>query len=122
MVRNHSRWFLRNLALDRNVVAAGSDCGVRAVRKEPGMTVCFTGDITARSSGWQYGLRQMAVGKQSCAKSSPSSKTTAATSPPPATALLRRELATQIEQELLRFADPDKQAVLIIALKHLDPL
>ena len=36
--------------------------------------------------------------------------------------LLRRELATQIEQELLRFADPDKQAVLIIALKHLDPL
>ena len=36
--------------------------------------------------------------------------------------LLCRELATQIEQELLRFADPDKQAVLIIALKHLDPL
>src|SRR5271165_4409590 len=86
MVRDHSRWFLRNLALDRNVVAAGNDCGVRAVRKEPGMTVCFTGDITARSSGWQYGLRQMAIGKQNCAKSSPSSKTTAATSPPPATA------------------------------------
>ena len=36
--------------------------------------------------------------------------------------LLRHELATQIEHELLRFADPDKQAVLIIALKHLDAL
>jgi len=34
--------------------------------------------------------------------------------------LLRRELATQIEQEVLRFADPNKQAVLIIALKHFD--
>ena len=29
--------------------------------------------------------------------------------------LLRCELATQIEQEVLRFADPNKQAVLIIA-------
>ena len=36
--------------------------------------------------------------------------------------LVRCELATQIEQEVLRFADPDKQAILIIALKHLDPL
>jgi len=34
--------------------------------------------------------------------------------------LLRRELATQIEQEVLRFADPNKQAVLSIAVKHFD--
>ena len=36
--------------------------------------------------------------------------------------LLRRELATQIEQEVLRFADPNKQAVLSLALKHFDSL
>jgi len=34
--------------------------------------------------------------------------------------LLRRELAIQIEQEVLRFADANKQAVLSIALKHFD--
>ena len=32
--------------------------------------------------------------------------------------LLHRELATQIEREVLRFSDPNKQAVLVIALKH----
>ena len=35
---------------------------------------------------------------------------------------LRGELATQIEQELLRFADPNERAVLSIALKHFDSL
>ena len=34
--------------------------------------------------------------------------------------LLHRELATQIEHEVLRFSDPDKQAVLAIGLKHFD--
>ena len=34
--------------------------------------------------------------------------------------LLHSELATQIEHEVLRFSDPDKQAVLAIALKHFD--
>jgi hypothetical protein len=34
--------------------------------------------------------------------------------------VLRNELATQIELELLRFADPDKRAVLALALKHFD--
>ena len=34
--------------------------------------------------------------------------------------VLRNELATQIEGELLRFSDVDKQAVLTLALKHLD--
>ncbi len=38
----------------------------------------------------------------------------------PASDLLRRELASQIEHEALRFSDPAKRAVLIIALKHLD--
>ena len=36
--------------------------------------------------------------------------------------LLRREPATQIEQEVLRFADPNKQAVLSTAPKHFDSL
>jgi hypothetical protein len=34
--------------------------------------------------------------------------------------LLREELASQIEQEALRFSDPTKRAVLAIALKHFD--
>jgi hypothetical protein len=86
------------------------------------MTVCFTGDITARSSGlaiqsaadgdWKATLSEiLAEFENDCRNLSASSNR-----------LLRRELATQIKQELLRFADPDKQAVLIIALKHLDPL
>ena len=36
--------------------------------------------------------------------------------------LLHHELATQIEHEVLRFSDPDKQAVLVVALKHYDSL
>jgi hypothetical protein len=32
--------------------------------------------------------------------------------------LLRHELAGQIEQEVLRFSDPTKTAVLVLALKH----
>lgn len=34
--------------------------------------------------------------------------------------LIRHELASQIEHELLRFADLTKRAVLAIALKHFD--
>jgi hypothetical protein len=34
--------------------------------------------------------------------------------------LLRRELADQIDHEVLRFSDPTKRAVLGIALKHFD--
>jgi hypothetical protein len=34
--------------------------------------------------------------------------------------LLRDELASQIEHEMLRFSDPPKRAVLAIALKHFD--
>lgn len=37
-----------------------------------------------------------------------------------ASRLLRHELASQIEQEVLRFSDPAKRAVLTIALKHFD--
>ena len=32
----------------------------------------------------------------------------------------RNELASQIEREALQFSDPDKRAVLTLALKHLD--
>ena len=35
-------------------------------------------------------------------------------------AALRHELASQIEFETLQFSDPDKRAVLTLALKHLD--
>lgn len=34
--------------------------------------------------------------------------------------LLRHELASQIEHEVLRFSDPTKRTVLAIALKHFD--
>jgi hypothetical protein len=34
--------------------------------------------------------------------------------------LLRNELASQIEHELLRFSDPTKSAVLALAMKHFD--
>jgi hypothetical protein len=34
--------------------------------------------------------------------------------------LLRQELAGQIEHEILRFSDPTKRAVLVLALKHFD--
>jgi hypothetical protein len=34
--------------------------------------------------------------------------------------LLRHELASQIEHDVLRFSDPPKRAVLAIALKHFD--
>ena len=34
--------------------------------------------------------------------------------------VLRNELSTQIEHETLQFSDPDKRAVLTLALKHLD--
>lgn len=33
---------------------------------------------------------------------------------------IRHELAVQLEQEILRFSDTDKRAVLTLALKHLD--
>ena len=67
---------------------------------------------SAADGGWRAKLREiLAAFENDCRNLSASNNR-----------LLRRELATQIEQELLRFADPDKQAVLIIALKHLDPL
>lgn len=34
--------------------------------------------------------------------------------------VLRNELSCQIEQEALQFSDPDKRAVLTLALKHFD--
>ena len=34
--------------------------------------------------------------------------------------VLRNELASQIEREALRFSDPDKRAVLTLAIKHFD--
>lgn len=33
---------------------------------------------------------------------------------------LRHELASQIEHEVLQFSDPDKRAVLTLAVKHFD--
>jgi len=51
MVRDHSRWFLRDLALDRNAVARSS-CGIRAVRKEFRVTAM----LYARYHGQILGL------------------------------------------------------------------
>ena len=40
--------------------------------------------------------------------------------PVPGRRALRSELSMQTEAEALRFADPDKRAVLTLALKHFD--
>jgi hypothetical protein len=40
--------------------------------------------------------------------------------PPLGRCVLRDELSGQIEREVLQFSDPDKQAVLTLALKHFD--
>jgi hypothetical protein len=40
--------------------------------------------------------------------------------PPLGRYVLRNDLSTQIEQEALQFSDPDKRAVLNLALKHFD--
>jgi hypothetical protein len=40
--------------------------------------------------------------------------------PPLGQQVLRNELSSQIEREVLQFSDPDKRAVLTLALKHLD--
>ena len=40
--------------------------------------------------------------------------------PPLSRSVLRNELASQIEREALQFSDPDKRAVLTLALKHFD--
>ena len=42
--------------------------------------------------------------------------------PPLGRVVLRNGIASQIECEALQFSDPDKQAVLVIALKHFDSL
>lgn len=40
--------------------------------------------------------------------------------PPLGRCVLRNELSSQIEHEALQFSDPDKRAVLTLALKHFD--
>jgi hypothetical protein len=113
---------LRSLPLDRNAVAAGSGCGIRAGHEESGVAAMLYGryhgqilGLAIRSGadgGWRARLREiLAEFDNDCRDLSRSYNR-----------LLRRELATQIEQEVLRFADPDKQAVLGIALKHFDSL
>jgi hypothetical protein len=95
--------------------------GIRRVAR-PGRRQCFTGDTTCRSSvwairsgadgAWRAELREiLAEFDNDCRDLSRISNY-----------LLHRELATQIEHEVLRFSDPDKQAVLVIALKHFDSL
>src|SRR5215472_17346619 len=123
MVRDHSGWLLRNLPLERDAVAAGSgSSGIRRVARNPGWRQCFTGDTTARSSAWLYGLGRMVLGKQSCEESWPSSTTTVATSAGSPVTCSTTSSRPQIEHEVLRFSDPDKQAVLVVALKHFDSL
>lgn len=123
MVRNHSGWFLRNLPLERDAVAAGSgSSGIPRVARNPGRLECFTGDTTARSSAW--GIRAGADGawkaelREILAEFDNDCRDLSRFS----NYLLRRELATQIEHQALRFCDPNKQAVLVMALKHFDSL
>ena len=70
------------------------------------------GNTVGADSGWQAELREiLAEFDNDCRDLSRSCN-----------CLLRREPATQIEQEVLRFADPNKQAVLSTALKHFNSL
>ena len=70
------------------------------------------GNTVGADSGWQAELREiLAEFDNDCCNLSRSCDR-----------LLRRQLATQIEQEVLRFADPNKQAVLSTALKHFNSL
>jgi len=65
---------------------------------------------STENGAWKAKLREiLAEFDDSCRELSASDKR-----------LLRDELAGQIEQELLRFSDPTKRAVLILALKHFD--
>jgi hypothetical protein len=107
---------------DGDAVAAGSDCGVRGVRKKPGMIGMLYGRYhgqilglavrSAADGGWKAKLREiLAEFDNDCRDLSASCNRQ-----------LHDELATQIEQEVLRFADPNKQAILMIALKHFDLL
>ena len=82
-----SFWMVsRGLPLDRNVLAAGSGCGTRAAHKESGVAAMLYGRYHGQILGLAIRSGGMAVGKQSCAKSWPSSTTTAETSPAPAIA------------------------------------
>src|SRR5262249_55687405 len=122
MVRDHSGWFLRNLSLEGMpspqgavAVASGRSQEIRAAamlyRRYHGKILGLA--IRSGADGaWKAELREiLAEFDNDCRDISRFSNY-----------LLRRELATQIEHEVLRFSDPDKQAVLVIALKHLDSL
>jgi len=122
MVRDHFGWFLLSHSFDRNAVAAVRGSGIRAVHKESGVAPMLYGRYHSQilslavqsgaDGGWQAKLREiLAEFDNDCRDLSFSSNR-----------LLRRELATQIEQEMLRFADPNKRAVLSVALKHFDSL
>jgi hypothetical protein len=97
-----------------------SGCGILAVRRELRATAMLYGryhglilGLAIRSQadgGWKATLREILTEfDNDCRDLSRSCNH-----------LLRLELATQIEHEVLRFADPNKQAVLIMALKHFD--
>jgi hypothetical protein len=66
--------------------------------------------VSTGNGAWKPKLREiLADFDQECLHLSTSSATA-----------LRNELATQIEYEILRFSDVDKEAVLALALKHFD--
>jgi hypothetical protein len=66
--------------------------------------------VSTGNGAWKPKLREiLADFDQECLHLSASSATA-----------LRNELATQIEYEILRFSDVDKEAVLALALKHFD--
>jgi hypothetical protein len=108
------------LPLDRNAIAArewlGQPRGSQGIRSGGMLYGRYHSQIlglairSGADGGWQAKLSEiLAEFDDDCRALSCSSNR-----------LLRRELATQIEQEVLRFADPNKQAVLSIALKHFD--
>jgi hypothetical protein len=80
----------------------------------------FTGDITASSFAWRGHPPNNGAWKAKLREILAEFDDDCRRLPVYGRGALRDELASQIELETLRFSDPDKRAVLTLALKHFD--
>jgi hypothetical protein len=79
----------------------------------------LSGLYHGRIRGWRGSCPTGHAG-QSVAESSLNSIKTAGASRGFGRYILRNELASQIEREALQFSDPEKRAILTLAIKHFD--
>jgi hypothetical protein len=86
------------------------DCGMGELYGQYHGRIIRLARAASEDGRWKSRLREiLAEFDERCQRLSPSSSR-----------LLCQELATQIEQEILQFSDTEKQAVLILSLKHFD--